>query len=178
MACLVLAPAVAHAEEPSIPSVIEKRWSVSTGYGVALARPRTDDAEIAAMIDFQLAFRFRIIPELQLGLVVDGAVDNKHGFAGLALEVRYSFAAERPWHPYLEGAAGFSSAGGVFLQGGLGVERRFISWAFSLEAHVARAGGGDNAFDDFERFGVLAGGLDLAAHYNWGGSRKRRRFVP
>ena len=178
LACLGLWSTVAHAEESSIRSVIDKRWSVSTGYGVVLARSQADGAEPGALIGGQFSLHFRIIPELQVGLALAVGVDNQHGYAGFLIEPRYSFAAERPWHPVLVGGMGYASTGGAFLRGGAGLERRFVSWAFSVDAHLTHAGGDEMVGDEFERFGVWGVGVDVSAHYHWGGGTKRRRFVP
>lgn len=149
------------------------------GYGVAFARPRTDDADTSFLFDGQFAFHVRVIPVLQIGLALGGGfeVDKDHdGYAGLFVDTRYSFAAERPWHPVLAGGIGYSR--GTFVRGGAGIERRFVSWAFSVEAHLTRTGGNNDELDEFPRFGAWGGGLDLVVHYHWGGGKKRRRFVP
>lgn len=181
LACLVVVPSIAHAEESSIPSVMDKRWSAAMGYGVAIARPRTEDADAVLLFDGQFSLHFRVVPELQIGLALGGGfsvagVDDREGYGGIFIDARYSFAVERAWHPMLTGGIGY--ARGTFARGGIGLERRFVSWAFSLEAHLTRTGGNDDALDELERFGVWSVGTDLAARYHWGGGTKRRRFVP
>lgn len=184
---LVVNATLAHADEPAIPSVMDKRWSASMGYGVALARAQTDNPNTAPLFDFHFGIRFRVIPDLQVGLLLGGAFEGPgDGYAELCGDVRYSLLAERPWNPYLLGAIGFGFAGEQgsgarsFVRAGAGIERRFESWAVSGEMHLSRIGGDDEVVGDDEiaRFGALSGAVNLVVHYHWGGSRRVRRFVP
>ena len=172
---LLLLPAIAHAD------VMEKRWSASMGYGAAVARARTDDTEVKPLIDLEIALRYRVTAPVQVGLALGGAVERYHGYAVVFGQVHYSLAAERAWNPYLSGGLGLGSGGGLFVRGGFGVERRFTSWGFTAEAHLSFVPSDPDLASqpiDLERFGAWSGGLTIAAHYHWGGSRKRRRFVP
>lgn len=160
--------------------MIDKRWSVSAAYGVAVARARTDGAEARALADVQLALHFRVIAELQLGLAIGGAVDNQTGYAGLYVDARYSLAAERRWSPFLCGGLGIGGSNALFATMGVGLARRFVSWEFAADLHVHRLGSDDEArvADELEHFGVIGAGLGIGARYHWGGGKNRRRFVP
>jgi hypothetical protein len=157
----------AHADELSIPSVMDKRWSASTGYGPGIVSD--DDGETLAGT-FELTLRFRIVPQLQINAGLSGVFVKDHAFGGLYADVHYRMLAERPWNPYVYGGLGYGGAfdddsSGLLMRVGAGLERRLHSWAFAGDLNVASLA--DRS--------VKGGGLTISAIYYWGRAKRSRR---
>jgi hypothetical protein len=193
---VVSAASVVHAQAPGqavpiqapapAPSVMDRRWAVSAGIGWESLTAKTEDgAKITfAMVD--LAARFRIKPafEIDLGLVAGGGKkDGDVTTSGLFVDGRYRFQAERAWNVFLEGGLGLVSvapkvgvggqkAARPALRIGVGVERRFTS--FALFGQVRVVGVGENASLavppselpawQFSRYGLGGGNVAFGAN--------------
>jgi hypothetical protein len=188
----LLAAGSAAAEEMpnAVPTVMYKRWGAEVTYGYDALRARTDGADVHHLIFFEMAVRFRIITELEVGASIGGALLPSLGYASLRGDVRYRLLAERPWNIALLAGVGFASFGydspkRLLVRGGVGVERRFQSWAFAAELHLARISDEPDlayVYSDAElrRFGTLDGALSIGALYYWGsgGPSLRRHGIP
>lgn len=127
--------------EPLAPTVMSRRWAVSAGIGWESFTAKTDGGDKITFGTLELAGRFRIRREVEvaLSLVVGGAADNV-STAGLYIDLRYRFRAEKAWNVYGALGLGVASAAGKgadddekkgrgSLRLGFGVERRFTSLA-------------------------------------------------
>lgn len=176
-------------DDYSFPTVMDRRWSASMAYGVVALRDRSPDPETHVVAGVDLALHLRLRPEWELGLALTGAVARGYGYAAIYPEIRYRFAAERPWNTYVCGSAGIARGDldepfRLFLRGGGGLERRLTRWAFAGELHVSRVNGntdvmGNSTSATLGHFGALDAGLTVSAIYYWGrGHRSRRQRVP
>lgn len=134
---------------PPAPTVMSRRWAVSAGIGWESLTAKTDGGDKITFGTLELAGRFRIRREVEvaLALVGGGAADNV-STAGLYLDLRYRFMAEKPWNVYGVLGLGVASVAGKgadddekkgrgSLRLGFGVERRFTSLALFGEARAA-----------------------------------------
>jgi hypothetical protein len=171
----------------SVPTVMYQRWAASVSYGASTVQARTDAADRNTLALFELALRFRIRPELEIGGSLGGSFRRSFGFATIEADVRYRLLAERPWNPFVFGSAGIATwspedSSHLVLRAGTGLERRFERWALEVRAEMSRVSGDTTApeYDIEERYGVWAASLSMAALYYWGNGapRPHRHAVP
>lgn len=165
---VVLGTGVAHAQPPgqvaplappASPSVMDRRWSASVSVGSLGLRPDRDGADDVSFGMVELAGHFRIRPFVDVGLSLHGAgaMQGELAAAGLYVDGRYRFLAERPWNVWALLSIGIASVaaddqsedakrGRGSLRIGAGVERRFRAWA--IHAELRLVGIGEN--DEFE----------------------------
>jgi hypothetical protein len=171
----------------AIPTVMEKRWAAAMSYGVSGARARTEGAELQSLVFFELAFRVRVVPELELGVSGGGSAVRSFGFAAIQIDVRHRIAPEHAWNPFVYGGGGIATwsvegSSRLVLRAGAGLERRFEQWAFDARVELTRVSPDPTAAerDLEERHGVWAASVAMSALYYWGsgGRAKRRRGAP
>jgi hypothetical protein len=185
---LVAGSAGADDELPNaVPTVMYKRWAAAVSYGASAAQARTQDADPNVLAFFEMALRFRVVPAFEIGASAGGSFSRSLGFATIQADGRYRLFAERPWNPFLFGSAGIATWGAkdsshLVMRAGVGVERRFQQWAFSLGAELTRVSADATAPEREleERYGVWAASLSMGALYYWGsgGRSLRRHGVP
>ena len=131
--------------------------------------------------------RFRVIPQLEVGASFGGSVRRDFGFATIQADARYRILPEMPWNPFLFGGIGIATwspedSFHLVTRAGVGVERRFQQWAFSVGAEVSRVADDPTAptRDMPEHFGAWSASLSMAALYYWGsgGPSLRRHGIP
>lgn len=185
---LVASNAGADDEMPNaVPTVMYKRWAAAIAYGASTVRSRTDHADWDTLAFFELALRFRVLPELELGASLGGSFRKEFGFATIEADVRYRMLAEALWNPFLFGSVGIATwspedGNHLVTRGGLGLERRFQQWAFSLDTELSRVAEDPTAPTSHmqERYGVWSVSLSMAALYYWGsgGPSLQRHGIP
>ena len=181
----------AHAEEDdldpdelpnAVPSVMDRRWATSATYGPSTLVPRSPDFPVKVMFFGELSGRYRLVPTVELGLSLGGVVNRDDGYLAALGDVRYRMMAERPWNPFLLTSIGLaryaaSQPSRVIARAGIGIERRFVNWAFSAEAQVSRIAGvaEENLMivSVFEYFGAWGASGSMSAIYYWGEGRRR-----
>lgn len=173
----------------AVPTVLYKRWAASTSYGVSGARARTGDAfsKTEVLVFFELALRYRIVRQLEVGLSGGGSLSRSSGFATIDADLRYRLYAERPWNPFLYGSAGIAQRGPrdpahLALRVGGGIERRFQQWAFDGRIELTRFTADDTGVTGSidERDGAWVASVAMSALYYWGsgGPSLRHHGVP
>lgn len=181
---LVALPARADVE---LPSVMDHRWSVSVDLGVGALRAQASDTETRLVMAYDLALRFRIDPEIEVGLMLGGAAigptSEFTGYGAVLGEIRYRFFANRPWNSFVglgAGIAGFGDGSHLAARASVGVERRFDQAAISVSGRMTgvfsddpeSTAGGDNY--ELERSGAWDASAVLGFHYYWGRGRTPR----
>jgi hypothetical protein len=138
---------------PSAESVMARRWSVAMSLGGESLKAGTDGAKAVGFGMLELSGRFRLRPAIEFALDLAAGGNQGISTAGLYLEVRYRFMAERPWNPYALFDLGVASAAdktgtdtekkgrGSFRIGG-GIERRIGN--FGVEATLRLVGVAEN----------------------------------
>jgi hypothetical protein len=184
---MVLVALTTMARADDFPSVMDKPWSASTGYGPGFVRARSENPKVLPTLAVDLAIRRRLRPDLEVSLGLGGQF-AKYGFGGIFADLRYRISAERPWNPFLFGGLGAgggagSDGPGLLLRAGVGIERRLEKWAFAADFAISRSSGDDMVIvrsdgTEIGHFGAFGVGLSLSATYYWGRTRTRRRFVP
>jgi hypothetical protein len=172
---LIAGSATADDDLPNaVPTVMHRRWAAALAYGASTVRARADDAQWDTLAYVDMALRYRVLPQLELGASMGGSFTWSSGFATLQADVRYRMRAEMPWNPFVFGSIGIAKWGpddGAHLatRGGIGLERRFQQWAFSVGGELCRVAEDPAAptNDMQERFGVWSATLTLAALYYW-----------
>lgn len=173
----------------AVPTVMYKRWAAAHAWGLGLLRPRSEDLTSKPVFYFDFALRFRVVPTLEVGTSAGVQGRRALGFLSLYADVRYRLMAERPWNPYALLGLGIASydperAWVLAMRGGIGLERRFQSWAFSSELQLCRIGADPevmplNLRTRLAHHGGLGASVSLAAIYYWGnGGPSRRHGVP
>lgn len=171
----------------AVPTVMYKRWSASNSYGLSGARARSDGAETRLLAFVELALRYRIVTQLEVGVALGGSIARSLGFATIQADVRYRLMAEMPWNPFVYGSAGIATWGPkesshLVLRAGTGLERRFTHWAFDARVELSRVSADDTApmLEVERRNGVWAASLGMSALYYWGsgGPSLRHHGVP
>lgn len=159
----------------AVPTVMYKRWAAAVSYGASSVQARTDGAARSTLAYFELALRFRLIPELELGTSIGGSFSRSLGVATIEGDARYRLFAERPWNPFVFGSLGIATwspndSSHLVMRVGTGLERRFQQWAFSVGFELSRVSEDASAPETRmeERYGVWAGSLTMAALYYWG----------
>jgi len=171
----------------AVPTVMYKRWAAAISYGATGVQARTDGADAKILAFFEMALRFRVVTELEVGASIGGSFSRSFGFAEIQADVRYRIVPERPWNPFLYGSGGIATwspedTSHLVLRVGAGLERRFKQWAFDARVELTRVSADDTAPErpTEERYGVWAASLSMAALYYWGsgGHSLRRHGVP
>jgi len=140
-------------QPPPAESVMSRRWSVSLSIGSLGLRPEREGADSVTFGMVELAGKFRIRPFVDLGLSFHGGGAGKGDLstAGLYIDGRYRFLAERPWNVWALLSLGVSSVaakdqsddakqGRGSVRIGFGVERRFRAWAIHAELRLVGIG--------------------------------------
>jgi hypothetical protein len=152
------AASVAHAQAPgeaapvqaSAPSVMDRRWAVSAGIGWESFEAKVDNGYKVtfAMVDLAGRFRIRREIELGLGLVAGGAEAGELTTGGLFIDGRYRFRAEKAWNIYVGLGLGVQSVAnkdgtedekkgrGALRVVPFGIERRWSKLAIFGEVRV------------------------------------------
>lgn len=138
---------------PAQPSVMDRRWSVGLSFGALGLGPDRDGADDVSFGMVELAARFRIRSFVDVGLSLHGggAAEGDLTAAGIYLDGRYRFRAERPWNLWALLSLGVASVaaedqtdeakrGRGSLRIGVGVERRFRLWALHAELRLVHVG--------------------------------------
>jgi hypothetical protein len=164
----------------AVPTVMYKPWAASVTYGVSGERANSGDPEV--LFFFELALRYRVVPQFEIGGSLGGSLSRTDGFATIELDLRYRFMAEMPWNPFMYagiGIASFGAGNGPYpvVRAGAGVERRFKQWAFDARLEVTGVAADADAPNDN---GVMAASLGMSALYYWGsgGPNLRHHGVP
>jgi hypothetical protein len=175
----------------AVPTVLYKPWALAMAYGSDFTRARADDMPLHKLFFFEFALRYRVLRPLEVGLSIGGRFKPAFGYATIYADLRYRLLAEAAWNPYVLGGVGIAKIeyGGpwhLIMHAGVGLERRFISWAFATDIQLERAAGDGKPMPYFlddqgelEHFGLVSVSVTLAATYYWGsGGHSRHRFVP
>jgi hypothetical protein len=140
------APSQVEPLPPPLPPVMSRRWAVSAGIGWESFTAKTDGGDKITFGTLELAGRFRIRRNVEVALsVVGGGAQDDIATAGLYVDMRYRFMAEKAWNVYGSIGLGVASVAGKpadddekkgrgSLRLGFGVERRFTSLAVFGEA--------------------------------------------
>lgn len=179
---LVALSAVAHAQAPgevapapaAAPTVMARRWAVNVALGGESLTAKTDGAQAVGFGTLEAAARLRIRPAIEVALALSLAGNQGIGAAGLYVEGRYRFRAERPWSPFAALSLGIASVadktgtdtekkGRGSLRLGGGIERRIGN--FGVEAAVRIVTIGENT----QVMTVQTAGQQLARHGVGGG---------
>ena len=174
----------------AVPTVLYKRWAAAVAYGPSFVSARTDAAQYHTLVFFELAVRYRLIRELEIGGSIGGSLTRALGYVAFYADARYRWRAEMPWNAYLFasiGSGGFAPQDGkrLLVRAGAGVERRLKSWAFAADVQLVRISGnadvvvrGDESA--MSHHGALGVAVTAAALYYWGsgGPSLRRHGVP
>jgi hypothetical protein len=171
----------------AVPTVMYKRWAAAVSYGVSGVQARADGADRSLLAFFEMALRFRVVTQLEVGASIGGSLGRSLGLVTIEADVRYRLAAERPWNPFLYGSGGIATWGAkdtshLVLRGGVGLERRFRQWAFDGRVELTRVSADETAplgrFE--ERNGAWAASFGVSALYYWGsgGPNLKRHGVP
>ena len=156
---VVILAGTAHAQAPGQvqpleqPSVMDRRWAVSLSLGTLGLEPDREDAKTVSFGMLELAGHFRIRPFIDVGLSIygGGAGEGDLSAAGLYIDARYRFLAERPWNVWALLSIGVTSVaaedqsdeakqGRGSLRLGAGVERRFGAWGIHAELRLIAVG--------------------------------------
>jgi len=134
---------------PQPEGVMARRWSVAASLGAESLTAKTDGAKSVGFGVLELSGRFRLRPAIEFAFDLNAGGNQGISTAGLYLEFRYRFMAERPWNPYALFDLGIASAAdktgtdtekkgrGSFRIGG-GIERRIGN--FGVEATLRLIG--------------------------------------
>jgi len=143
-----------------VETVMARRWSVGLSLGSMSLAPEGQPDNKTSFAIGELALRFRATPHLELELAVGGGrertADNQDGDREVnqaALALRYRFRPEEAWNWFVMGGLGGAS---VVLHDatkqerddamqplgmlGIGLERRFHSFALQAEARAVGLG--------------------------------------
>jgi hypothetical protein len=160
---LVLLAGTAHAQAPGqvqpvaptdAPSIMDRRWSVSLSLGTLGLEPDVNgggESVTFGMLELAGRFRIRLFVDVGLSIHGGGAGEGDLSIAGLYLDGRYRFLAERPWNLWALLSLGVASVaaeaqsdeakqGRGSLRLGAGVERRFRAWALHAELRLIAIG--------------------------------------
>jgi len=138
---------------PQPAGVMARRWSVAASLGAESLKAGDSGAQSVGFGVLELSGRFRLRPAIEFALDLNAGGNQGISTAGLYLEFRYRFMAERPWNPYALFDLGVASAAdksgtdtekkgrGSFRIGG-GIERRIGN--FGVEATLRLIGIAEN----------------------------------
>jgi hypothetical protein len=172
----------------AVPTVMDKRWSVAMSYGPATLRDGDGDGQLIEGYPYlfaDMAVRYRVVASAELGVSLSGIAMREHGYndgyVSANADVRFRFAAERAWNPFLLGSIGVATFGDdrahMLVRAGAGLERRFRSWAFTADAQITRISGRDDEMSwptsRYDVSGALAAAFSLGAVYYWGTPQPR-----
>ena len=154
---------------PASEGVMANRWSVAASLGGESLTAKVDGAKAVGFGTLELAARFRLRPSIEFALDFNGGGNQGISTAGVYLEFRYRFLAERPWNPYALFDLGIASAadkngtdtekkGRGSLRIGGGIERRIGH--FGIEATLRLTGIATNP----EMIVVRTAGQQLAVY--------------
>jgi hypothetical protein len=173
----------------AVPTVMYKPWSVAFALGPAVLRARTSPTENHVVMYGDMAVRYRVAPPLEIGVALGGGLSHGAGYGGFFADIRYRALAEGVWNPFaLASLIAANITGGdsfrLGLRGGLGIERRFQSWAFIVDTQLAWIVGdtevvvhGDNT--ELGHYGAWSVSTSIGAVYYFGfGANRSRRRVP
>ena len=170
------------------PGVMADRWAIGLDIGSLGLKPQTTGAQNVDFGELELAARFRLRPELELGAsFFGGGSKGDLSAAGFYADVRYRFLADRPFNVFATGSLGVAAvagknatdtekAGRGSLRLGAGLEYRF-AFGLALEAQlrlvavaenkkVPSLGGAPLTVQyELERYGLGGGSLVIGAVY-------------
>lgn len=143
------------APQPPLPSVMDKRWDVAADLAIESVSP--DGGAGVNFAVFELAGRFRMRPEFELGMSLDLGSGDAGDMAtwGVYGDIRYHLPADNPWHLVLLGSIGAVAVYGKSapdvehrprgsLRTGVGVERRFGRFALEADLKVFLVNGNND----------------------------------
>ena len=189
MIALLLVAASARADDDempnAVPTVMYKRWAAAISYGASTLEARTDGSERHILAFFEMALRYRVIAELELGASFGGSLSWSFGVVTFQADARYRLYAERPWNPFVFGSVGIAKwdardSAHLMLRAGTGLERRFEQWAFSLGIELCRVSEDSSAPERYleRHYGAWNASLAMSAIYYWGsGGRPLNRLA-
>lgn len=180
-----------------IPTVMDRPWSFTFALGAETLRATSGQNSHAHLLGgAEFALRYRLAPELELGLAADGGGTASVARVGFYVDVRYRISAETPWSPVVLLQLGGAMADTGFdeehardlrpsMRIGFALDRRYRSWGFALAFHGFVVGSnGDieyRPFSDYDARNVARGfvagaSLSLQAIYYWGAQPRAPQF--
>lgn len=74
-ALLLIAGSVAADDDlpNAVPTVMHRRWAASLAYGASTVRARAEDAQWDTLAYVDMALRYRVLPQLELGASMGGS---------------------------------------------------------------------------------------------------------
>lgn len=142
---------IAHAQAPGQMAPTElpemPRWAVGAGLILESLKPQTPGATAQGFGELELDGRFRVRPDLELGLALDLGGSNDYALGAIYIDARYRFRPFATWGWHLVGGIGAASVAHKdaidndkklrgSLRVGIGGDRRFGRFALQAELEL------------------------------------------